>query len=161
MKRLKALIMDIDGTLTDGGIYMGECGEVMKRFDVKDGYGICCILPQLGIIPIVITGRESKIVENRCRELKITELIQKSRDKVVDMKQILDRLEINFDETAYIGDDLNDLACMKLVAVRGCPADAVDVVKEACDFIASRTGGCGAVREFIEWIAREYEDNES
>lgn len=152
MKKIKALIMDIDGTLTDGGIYIGENGEMMKKFDVKDGYGICSILPQIGIIPIVITGRESRIVENRCRELQITELIQKSTDKVSDMKQVLNKLQIELDETAYIGDDLNDLECMKLVAVKGCPADALDAVKAVCDFRALKAGGCGAVREFIEWI---------
>lgn len=153
MKTLKALVMDIDGTLTDGGIYMSGQGEAMKKFNVKDGYGICHILPNLGIIPVVITGRESEIVENRCKEMKVAELIQKSADKAVDMRRILSRLEIELDETAYMGDDLNDLECMKLVAVSGCPADAVSEVKRNCDFIATKVGGEGAVREFIDWIA--------
>ena len=103
-------------------------------------------------IPIVITGRESRIVENRCRELKITELIQKSTDKVSNMKKVLNKLEIELDEAAYIGDDLNDLECMKLVAVRGCPADAVNAVKECADYVSQYNGGHGAVREIIDMI---------
>ena len=83
---IKLLVMDVDGTLTDGHIYMGPDGEVMKAFDVKDGYGIAHILPRYGIIPVIITGRRSQIVERRCAELGITELYQGVGDKLERLK---------------------------------------------------------------------------
>lgn len=151
-KGIKALIMDVDGTLTDGGIYVGNDGEILKKFHVKDGYGIHNILPELGIIPIIITGRSSAIIKIRCRELGIKYLIQESSDKVYDMKNILDRLEIPLAQTAYIGDDLNDYSAMKLVGLRGCPQDAIKEVKSIADYITEAQGGQGAVREFIDWL---------
>lgn len=87
--KIKLLFMDVDGTLTDGKIYMGENGEVMKAFDIKDGYGINEILPKLGIIPVIITGRTSKIVENRAKELHITELYQGKHDKLDTMLEVM------------------------------------------------------------------------
>lgn len=154
--KIRALIMDVDGTLTDGGLYISENGEAMKRFHVKDGYGIRNILPQMGIIPIIITGRTSKIVLNRCKELGIERIVQGSTDKVKDMLQVLEQEGIGLKETAYIGDDLNDYDCMQMVGVRGCPNDAVKKIKEISDYVATAAGGNGAVREFIEWINMYY-----
>ena len=134
---------------------MGNDGEVMKKFHAKDGYGICNILPELGIVPIIITGRVSKIVQNRCKELGIEILVQGSTDKVKDMTEILDGLQIASVETAYIGDDLNDKEAMKLVGVRGCPNDAVDEIKQIADYVCRTQGGDGAVREFIDWLGEE------
>ena len=87
--KIKLLVMDVDGTLTDGKIYMGAEGEMMKAFDVKDGYGIAHILPRLGITPVIITGRRSGIVERRCAELGITELYQGVRDKLEKLRELL------------------------------------------------------------------------
>lgn len=150
--KMKALIMDVDGTLTDGGLYISDTGEAMKRFHAKDGYAIHNMLPDMGIIPIIITGRSSKIVLNRCKELGIEHVVQGSVDKVQDMLRILEQLQIRAEETAYIGDDLNDYECMKKVGLRGCPNDAAKEIKEMADYIADCNGGNGAVREFIEWI---------
>lgn len=150
--KIRALIMDVDGTLTDGGIYVGQNSEIMKRFDVKDGYGINNILPQMGILPIIITGRKSEIVFSRCKELGIVDIIQGSKDKVCDMNKILFEKGINLSQVAYIGDDLNDLECMKIVGIRGCPADAVEEIKDISDVVTFSKGGYGAVREFITWI---------
>lgn len=152
--KIKALVMDVDGTLTDGGIYIGDKGEVMKRFDVKDGYAICNILPQIGVIPIIITGRVSQIVTNRCMELGIKYVVQGSKNKVKDMKKILKQEKISLSETAYIGDDMNDYECMQMVGFRGCPSDAIGEIKEISEYIAKATGGNGAVREFTEWISK-------
>lgn len=152
--KIKALIMDVDGTLTDGGIYMGENGEVMKRFDVKDGYAIHNMLPQMGIIPIIITGRTSQIVLNRCKELGIKNVVQGSKNKVEDMVKILAQEKIDLKEVAYIGDDMNDYECMQKVGLRGCPGDAVQEIKEISEYITKSTGGNGAVREFIDWIGK-------
>ena len=107
--KIKYLVMDVDGTLTDGCIYMGAEGEVTKAFNCQDGYGIAQILPKLGIIPVIITGRKSQITERRAAELKITRLHQGVANKL----PLLKALAADPDEIAYIGDDLNDLACIE------------------------------------------------
>lgn len=159
---IKMLVMDVDGTLTDGKIYMGENGEVCKAFNIKDGYGIHDILIPAGIIPVIITGRQSKIVENRCRELGITKSYQGVMDKVDKLKEIVSRLGVELKHVAYIGDDLNDMPCMKAVkeagGVVGCPADAVTEVKVFSDYSAAVPGGEGAVREFIQHLIRLKEE---
>ena len=156
MSKIRFLVMDVDGTLTDGKIYMGVSGELMKAFDIKDGYGIHDILPQLGITPVIITGRSSTIVQNRCKELGISLLYQGVKDKVEKLKEILRELGGEYSEVAYAGDDLNDIACMKIIKVGngtvGVPANACRQVKEVADFISTANGGEGAVREFIDWI---------
>lgn len=151
---IKALVMDVDGTLTDGGIFMGNTGELMKRFHVRDGYGIHDMLPRMGILPIILTGRESDIVYKRCSELGIKYIIQGSKDKAVDLKTILLKERVSMKEAAYIGDDLNDLECMKQTGLIGCPNDAVFEIKKIADYVCNAAGGNGAVREFIEWIGK-------
>ena len=156
--KVRALVMDVDGTLTDGGIFIGASGEIMKNFYVRDGYAIKHMLPQMRILPIIITGRESEIVERRCRELDIVHLYQRSVDKMQDLRRVLAQEQIALEETAYIGDDVNDMECLQAVALAGCPCDAVPEIKKIADFIALSPGGHGAVREFIEWI-KENEKN--
>lgn len=149
---IKYLMMDVDGTLTDGKIYVGNDGEVAKAFDVKDGFGIKNIAIPQGLIPIVITGRESKIVEKRCSELGIDKLYQGIHNKAA----LLCNTVKDLSEVAYIGDDINDLECMLLIknagGLTGCPADAVREILAVADFVSSKNGGNGAVRDFIEWI---------
>lgn len=154
-KRVKLLVMDVDGTLTDGKIYIGPDGEVMKAFDIKDGYGIHKILPQYGIVPVIITGRTSKIVEIRAAELGIKELYQGKHDKVETLMQVLKKYSCEPGSAAYIGDDILDLSCMKVCGVKGCPSDAVSEIKSICDYVCKAPGGHGAVREFIEWLIRK------
>ena len=150
--RVKVLIIDVDGTLTDGSVYMGDNGEVMKRFNIKDGYAIHNILPEKGIIPVILTGRMSKIVENRCKELGINELYQGCDNKLQKLHEISQKMNIPLDKFGYIGDDLNDLECMKVVGYAACPKDAVEEVKRVCSYVANACGGCGAVREIIELL---------
>ena len=154
--KYKLLVMDVDGTLTDGKIYMGENGEICKAFSIKDGFGIHDLLIPAGIVPIVITGRKTKIVENRCKELGITEVHQGVRDKYNKLFEIVDNKGLSLNEVAYIGDDENDILCMKAVKEKGglvgCPADAIREVKEIADFVAEENGGEGAVREMITYI---------
>ena len=159
---IRFLVMDVDGTLTDGKIYMGQQGEVFKAFDIKDGAGIKDLLPQAHIIPVVITARDSNIVRNRCDELGIHFLVQGIRNKMEELRAFLGRQSeedgagYTLKNVAYIGDDLLDLQCM--IPIReagglvGCPADAAKEVIAAADFISTRKGGDGAVREFIEWM---------
>ena len=148
--KIKMLVMDVDGTLTDGHIYIGAEGEIMKAFHVQDGYAIANMLPEKGIIPVIITGRSSKIVERRAAELKITHLHQGITDKLSRLKEIAAEFCACADEIAYIGDDINDLECIRYCGVTACPADAVSAVQEAVQFVCSRNGGNGAVREFID-----------
>lgn len=158
---IRALVMDVDGTLTDGGIYIGKNGECFKKFYVRDGQAIKHKLPQLGIVPIVITGRESEIVQQRCRELDITLLRQNSTDKEKDLVEILQQEHILLEEVAYIGDDYNDLCCMNIVGLKGCPQDAIQEIKQVADFIAPSKGGYGAVRDFIDWIEKNEKNTNS
>ena len=109
--KIKMLVMDVDGTLTDGKIYIGNQGEVMKAFNVKDGYGIAH-LKDAEILPVIITGRKSSIVEQRAKELNIVELYQSVENKLECLKQIATQYQVLPEEIAYIGDDLNDLECM-------------------------------------------------
>lgn len=149
MSKIKLLVMDVDGTLTDGKIYMGNNGEVMKAFDVKDGCGIKDILPTMGITPVIITGRVSQIVENRAKEIGITELHQGVRDKLAVLKEVAEKYAATPDEIAYIGDDINDLDCIEYCGFTACPADAVEEVKLMVSYVCENNGGKGAIRELI------------
>ena len=154
--KIKMLVMDVDGTLTDGCIYMGPTGEAMKAFNCQDGYGIAQILPKLGITPVIITGRSSKIVANRAAELKITHLYQGISDKLPKLQEIAQQLGIAREEIAYIGDDLNDLECMQYCGFSACPADAVPEIQRVVQYVCKRNGGRGAVREFVELLEKQY-----
>lgn len=149
---IKYLVVDVDGTLTDGKIYIGSEGEALKAFNIKDGYGLKNICLANKITPIIITGRTSNIVKMRCDELEIEHCYQGVSDKLVELKRII----TDIDKTAIIGDDIPDLECMQAIkkagGIVGCTADAVKEVKEIADFISSKNGGDGAVREFIEHI---------
>lgn len=150
---IKLLILDVDGTMTDGKIYMGAHGELLKAFDIKDGYAIHEILPALGASAAIITGRVSDIVTNRARELGIKYVVQGAKDKKKATHALLEELEIEPQKAAFMGDDLMDLEGMLVCGLRGCPADAVREVKDICQFISAKNGGAGAVREFIEWLS--------
>lgn len=160
MKKIKYLVMDVDGTLTDGKVYIGNNGEICKAFCIKDGYGIRDLLIPSGIIPIIITGRESAIVFNRCRELGITRIYQGISDKYSKLIDIVGDLS----SVAYIGDDINDLSCMKAIikanGLVGCPSDAVNQIQKISDYVSKYNGGEGAVRDFIEWLISEIDYNE-
>ena len=151
-KNVRVLIMDVDGTLTDGKIHISAQGELFKSFDVKDGYSISITLPQHKIIPVIITGRTSTIVEHRAKELGIKYLYQGIKDKRECVQMVSSELGIPLEQMACIGDDLNDLVMMELCGVRGCPSNAVNEVKKIADYIAASEGGRGAVREFVDWL---------
>lgn len=149
---IKMLIMDVDGTLTDGKLYISSKGEVCKAFNSKDGYAIKEVLPKYGIVPVIITGRCSEIVIKRSIELNIIEVHQGVHDKMGKLVEVAKKYNLNIKEIAYIGDDTNDLSCLLSCGKSGCPADAIAQVKSAVDFISLRNGGDGAVRDFIEWL---------
>lgn len=149
---IRLFIMDVDGTLTDGQIYISASGELMKAFNVKDGYAIVNQLPKYNIVPVIITGRESDIVKTRAKELKIAELHQGISDKLSKLKEIAEKYNVTPNEIAYIGDDTNDLECIAYCGVTACPADAIDDVIKAVDYVCRHDGGRGAVREFADWV---------
>lgn len=158
---IKFLVMDVDGTLTDGKIYMGVDGECFKAFDIKDGYALHTLLKENGIIPVIITARKSPMVEHRCKELGVTEIHQGVMNKLDCLKGIIENYsssenQYSFSNVAYIGDDLLDLQCMNPIkeagGLTGCPADAVSYVIAVCDYVAPHNGGNGAVRGFAEFI---------
>jgi len=105
--------------------------EMMKAFDVKDGYAIHEMLPEYGITPVIITGRESKIVEGRAKELGVTHIFQGIKDKLSFLKKFTAENSVTIEEIAYIGDDISDLECLKICGIGGCPADAADEVKRS------------------------------
>lgn len=151
---IKYLVMDIDGSLTDGKIYFGNDGEMMKAFSVKDGYAIKHLLKRAGIEPIVITARSSEIVMNRCAELEISKIYQGKVDKLVVLNEIL--CGESLQSCAYFGDDILDLDCISAVkearGITGSPADAAIEVRGKVDYVCLNKAGEGALREFTEWL---------
>lgn len=154
------LVMDVDGTLTDGHIYVGSDGEFMKAFHVQDGYGIAHILPEIGITPVIITGRSSGIVEKRAAELNIAHTYQGVADKLGKLQEVARLLGVPATGIAYVGDDLNDLDCIRYCGRTACPADAVPEVQESVSYVCKREGGRGAVREFIDLLKTESQESD-
>jgi len=163
--------MDVDGTLTDGKIYMGVDGEAMKTFDIKDGYALHTLLKEHGIIPVIITARKSPMVEHRCKELGVTEIHQGIMNKQDCLKGIIekyasaDQVAYSLANVAYIGDDMLDLQCMlpikELGGLAGCPSNAVPEVLQVCDYTAPHKGGEGAVRDYVEYIIQQYNQKDA
>jgi 3-deoxy-D-manno-octulosonate 8-phosphate phosphatase, yrbI family len=151
---IKLVLLDVDGTLTDGGIYRGNNGEELKRFNVKDGYAIVNA-QKLGIEFGIITGRKSELVEIRSNELKIKYLYQGISEKTVILEGIIQKTGLKKEEIAYMGDDLNDILIMKQSGLTGAPKDAADEVIQIVDFVSGKNGGSGAVREFVEYILKK------
>jgi 3-deoxy-D-manno-octulosonate 8-phosphate phosphatase (KDO 8-P phosphatase) len=150
---IKAIVFDVDGVLTDGGLWYGPTGEAMKRFDVKDGHAM--VLARLTGLPIaLLTARTSTIVEVRAQELKLAKVFQGRREKGPAFEELCAELGFSPAEVAYMGDDVNDLPPMKRAGLSACPADAVPEVREAVHLVSSREGGHGAARELIELVLR-------
>ncbi|MCI6642324.1 MULTISPECIES: HAD family hydrolase [Campylobacter] len=144
---IEIIFLDVDGSLTDGGIYKTNSGDEFKKFDVKDGFGIQEWL-RIGKKIAIITGKSSKIVENRAKELKIPYFFQGVKDKFQKAREILELENLDFLNAAAIGDDLNDMKLLNAVKISFKPADALSSVK--ADITLSKNGGNGAVREMIE-----------
>nr|WP_040657210.1 HAD-IIIA family hydrolase [Orenia marismortui] len=155
-EKIKLFITDVDGVLTDGRIVLGNNGEEFKFFHVHDGKGIQ-LAHEAGIKTAIITGRESKLVQRRADELSIQEVHQNIKDKIKVFNSILEKYQVSEDEVAYIGDDVNDLEILKRVGLSFTPANGVDKVKEAVDYITTKEGGQGAVREAIELLLKASE----
>ena len=151
LQRIRLLLLDVDGVLTDGGVYYSNSGEELKKFNIQDGYGIVT-LQRAGVAVGIITGRVSKIVERRAAELGIAEVHQNLDDKGKAYDDICRKLGVSDPEVAYIGDDEPDLPVLRRVGFSAAPKDAVPAVTKAVDYVCRRTGGHGAVREVIDLI---------
>jgi len=150
-RKIKMILMDVDGTLTDGTLIVLPDGEELKSYNVKDGMGIL-MARLVGFKTGIITGKTSGPLVKRAERLKIEELYQGILNKTQALEEILEKHSLSHDEIAYIGDDLGDLEVMKAVGFAAAVADAHPEVKKHCHFISSLEGGRGAVREFIEFI---------
>jgi 3-deoxy-D-manno-octulosonate 8-phosphate phosphatase (KDO 8-P phosphatase) len=152
VSKIKLLLTDCDGVLTDGGIYYSKTGEEMKRFSVRDGMGVERLKQLVQVETGIITGENSEIVRQRVNKLEIKEYHPGSLDKYFTFKEILRNRNISADQVAYIGDDTNDLEIIRHAGISACPADALPFVKEITHFIMENKGGHGAFREFAEII---------
>ena len=151
-EKIKLLLTDCDGVLTDGGVYYSEKGEELKRFSMRDGMGVARLKKLVDVETGVITGERSEIVQKRVRKLGITEYYPGSKDKYHTFKTIIRKKKLSAFEVAYIGDDSNDLELMKYVGLSACPSDAMPVIIENADLKLNNKGGHEAFREFAEII---------
>jgi YrbI family 3-deoxy-D-manno-octulosonate 8-phosphate phosphatase len=149
--KIKLFATDVDGVLTDGGMYYSEEGEVMKKFNTRDGMGIE-LLRKNKIIPVIITKENSKIVIKRADKLKVEEVYIGVEDKLKVIEELAKRYNIDFDEIAYIGDDINDLPVLEKVGLTFAPDDAMPEIKQIVDYVTSKRGGEGALREAVDFI---------
>lgn len=149
--RIKIVVFDVDGVMTDGSITYDENGVEYKTFNAKDGQGIV-MLTKAGIITAIITARENGTVKHRFENLGMTKLFMGQKNKTIALKQLVEEYDVTYSEIAYMGDDLPDLCVLKEVGLACCPNDAVGEVKEVCDFVSSKNGGKGAVRELTDLI---------
>ncbi len=150
-KDIKIFLTDCDGCLTDGGMYYTENGDEIKKFNARDGMGFQ-LLRNKGIRTGIITGEDRALNKARAEKLKVDEIYQGARDKMSVLKEICEKYRIKMSEAAYVGDDRNDIECLKAVGFSACPADAEEEVRKNVNYIAKRKGGEGAVREIIERI---------
>ena len=152
-ENIRLLALDVDGVLTDGGLYIGAGGETSKRFNVQDGLAISCAIRN-NLIVAIITGRQSEIVCRRAAEVGITEIYQGVKNKKETLAELVAKHSLQLTEVAYMGDDLNDLSALSIAGLACAPGNAVQEVKEMADFVASKNGGEGAVREAVETIMK-------
>lgn len=150
-QKIKLLICDVDGVLTDGKIYIGNEGELFKAFNVKDGLGIKMLMAN-GIDVAILTARSSTILATRMKELGVTNVRQGQRNKVKGLEELLAEVGLTKNEIAYIGDDLPDYAVMQQVGLAACPIDASKHIQKLSHFKSQFKGGDGAVRDLAELI---------
>lgn len=150
-KKIKYLVIDVDGTMTDAGIYYDEHGNELKKFCTRDGAGFFAA-KQAGIRIMVLTGRECQATARRMQEMKVDYLVQNIKDKVAYLKEFMSTNNLTSEEMGYLGDDLNDLQSMMLCGFVGCPQDACREVKEAADYVSDIKGGHGAVRDIVAFL---------
>ncbi len=151
LKRIRLFATDVDGVLTDAGMYYSETGDEWKKFNTRDGMGIK-LLQQAGLLTALVTQEHTKLVARRAEKLAIPEVHQGAFDKLTVLKEMAERHGFTLREVAYMGDDVNDLAALKAVGFSAAPADALPPVRRAVDYVCRQKGGEGAVREVADLI---------
>lgn len=151
LRGLRMVILDVDGVLTDGGMYYSERGEELKKFNTKDGQGVK-LLHEAGIRTALVTGETTAIVTHRAAKLQIEDLYQGATDKLAIVKALLEKHGVRPEEACYVGDDTGDLEAMKFVGIAVAVADSISRVKRVAHCVTRRRGGEGAVREVCELI---------
>ncbi len=152
-KKIKLLICDVDGVLTDGGLYFDASGNELKRFNAQDGHGLKMLL-QFGIEVAVVSARKAKAVEHRMHDLGIKHYYQQQSDKKQVLNKLLKKLKLKLEEIAYIGDDMLDLPIMQQVGLAIAVNNAVDKIKTHAHVITAKNGGNGAVREVCDLLLK-------
>ena len=147
--KIKLFITDIDGVWTDGGMYYTESGDELKKFNTADSAGII-LLKLLGIQVAIISGENTKMVQNRASKLNIKAVHLGVKDKVGVAKKLINTLNISWEQVAYIGDDLNDILLLRKVGLSACPSSSEDYIKKEVDWVLTRKGGEGVFREFVQ-----------
>lgn len=150
--RIRLLLTDCDGVLTDAGVYYSAEGEALKRFSIRDGMGVERLRQLCGVDVGIMTGENSAIVARRAEKLQMTHLYLGVKNKAARVREILQTHNLQADEVAFIGDDMNDLEVLQFVGLSACPADALPPVKAVVHYVCAQPGGHGAFREFAEWI---------
>lgn len=148
---VRALVTDVDGVLTDGGLYYAESGDELKRFDVRDGQGLV-LLRDAGLLTAIVTRKQTTIVTRRARDLGIAEVQQNVTDKAAAITALLARHQLAPAAVCYVGDDVGDLPAMRLVGLPIAVADAVRDVRRAAAYVTRAGGGRGAIREVCDLI---------
>ena len=155
--KIKLIVIDVDGTLTDAGVYYDEHGNELKKFCTKDAAGFFAA-HAVGIKTMVLTGRECVATSRRMAEMKVDYLYQDVADKQDFLKKFMDDNSLNCEDVGYIGDDLNDLAAMQLCGFIGCPGDSCQEIKGISNYVSTLGGGHGAVRDVIEHLLKSTGD---
>lgn len=149
--KIKLLVFDVDGVMTDGSITYDENGIEYKTFNAKDGYGLSRMI-KTGYMTAIITGRRNGTVDKRSDDLHFTEVYQGVKNKLPILEAIMQKYGLDFSQVSYMGDDEPDIPILEKVSIAACPLDAVDRVKNICNFISSKNGGKGAVRELCDFV---------
>ncbi len=150
-KKIKMMAFDVDGVMTDGSITYDENGVEYKTFNAKDGHGLVR-MSKAGFVTAIITARNNGTVTHRAENLNITELCQGQKFKLPALESLKEKYNLSYDEISYMGDDLPDVCVLEKVGLACCPADAVDEVKALCNFVSTKNGGRGAVRELCDFV---------
>ncbi len=160
-KNIKLVAFDVDGVMTDGSLTFLEDGREIKTYNAKDGLGVV-MLGKAGIITSIITARINGTVEHRAKILNIKELFVGQKNKIEALNELIKKYNLKNEEVAYMGDDLPDICVLREVGLKCCPKDAVNEVKDICNFVSNYDGGKGAVRELCDFILKakclSYED---
>lgn len=153
LQQIRLFATDVDGVLTDAGMYYSETGDELKKFNTRDGMGLK-LLQKAGLITAIVTQERTKLVARRAEKLAIPELHQGVMDKLAIIREMADRYGLSLKQVAYMGDDVNDLEALRAVGFSAAPADGMPQVHAVVDHVCEKNGGEGAVREIVEMILK-------